>query len=78
MVECRMTVTELAPGAPRSVALDYKGGALATNFSGTALNTLAMPVGSTVGQYSTSAEPQKSLHSSPSTKSLTTKTLIVV
>jgi hypothetical protein len=47
MVQCIMTVTEIAPGAPRSVALDYKGGALTTTYSGTATNLLSLPVGST-------------------------------
>lgn len=47
LVECRMTVTEVAAAAPRSVALAYQGAALSTNFSGAALNLISLPVGST-------------------------------
>lgn len=47
LVKCRMTVTQIAPAAPRSVALGYTGGALSTNFSGSATNLVSLPVGST-------------------------------
>jgi hypothetical protein len=52
MVQCTMTVTEVAPGAPRSVSIGYTGGALASNFSGAALNLISMPVGSTATETS--------------------------
>lgn len=45
--QARMTVTQVAPGAPRRVSMAYSGGALSSNFSGGALNLLALPVGST-------------------------------
>jgi hypothetical protein len=47
LVQCRMTVTEVAATAPRRVAMAYQGAALSTNFSGTATNLLSLPVGST-------------------------------
>lgn len=51
-VQCRMTVTEVAAAAPRSVALAYQGAALSSNFSGTALNLVSLPVGSTAMESS--------------------------
>lgn len=47
LVQCRMTVTEVAAAAPRSVSLAYQGAALSTNFSGSATNLISLPVGST-------------------------------
>ncbi len=47
LVQCRMTVTEVAAAPPRRVGLAYSGGALASNFSGAAQNLLSLPVGST-------------------------------
>jgi len=47
LVQCRMTVTEVAPTAPRRMAMAYAGGALSDNFSGTTTNLVSFPVGST-------------------------------
>jgi hypothetical protein len=52
IVECRMSVTEVAPAAPRRVSVAYQGAALSTNFSGTATNLLSLPVGSTAEEAS--------------------------
>ncbi len=46
-VQCRMTVTQVAPAAPRRVSMAYSGGALASNFSGAALNLISLPSSST-------------------------------
>jgi hypothetical protein len=43
LVSCRMTVTEIAPAAPRRVSMAYAGGALSTNYSGSALNLISFP-----------------------------------
>ena len=47
LVQCRMTVTEVAPAPPRRVSVAYTGAALSTNFSGTALNLISLPSSST-------------------------------
>ena len=47
IVQCKLTATFVAAAPPRSVALAYQGAALSTNFSGTALNLVSLPVGST-------------------------------
>ena len=52
LVECHMTVTQVAAAAPRSVALSYQGAALSSNYSGTALNLVSFPVGTTVYESS--------------------------
>jgi hypothetical protein len=68
LVKCHMTVTEIAPAAPRSVALGYIGGPLTSNFSGAATNLLAVPVGSVGFESSftrTGAEGTFSLMLSP-------------
>lgn len=52
IVTVRMTVTHVAPPAPRAVAISYMGGALTTNFSGPALNLVSLPVGSTAMESS--------------------------
>lgn len=52
IVNCTMTVTEVAPAPPRRVAMAYMGGAISTNYSGTALNFLSVPVGSSVFESS--------------------------
>jgi hypothetical protein len=51
-VPCQVTATLIAAGAPRQVALSYSGGALATNFSGAAVNLVSLPVGSTAMETS--------------------------
>jgi hypothetical protein len=43
LVSCRMTVTEIAPAPPKRVSMAYSGGALSTNYSGTALNLISLP-----------------------------------
>lgn len=50
--ECRMTVTEVAPSAPRRVSMAYTGAALSTNYSGAALNLVSVSVGATTGETS--------------------------
>ena len=47
IVACRMTVTHIAAPPPRAVAMSYTGGALTTNFSGAAVNIIALPIGAT-------------------------------
>ena len=46
IVQCSMTVTKVAAAPPRRVALAYAGGALASNFSGTPVNLISLPLGS--------------------------------
>jgi len=52
LVKCQMTVAQIAPTAPRSVALGYQGGALTSNYSGTAANLVSLPVASTAFEAS--------------------------
>jgi len=51
-VKCTMKVTSIAPGPPRSMAMWYGGGALASNYSGAAANLIALPIGSTAQEAS--------------------------
>ena len=53
LVQCRMTVTQVAPAAPRRVALGYSGGALSSNYSGAARLLIAYPVAATVIDFGT-------------------------
>lgn len=46
-VYCKMTVTQIAPQAPRRMAVSYMGGALSSNYSGQAQNQVGLPLGST-------------------------------
>jgi hypothetical protein len=46
-VQCAMTVTEVAAAAPRSVSLAYTGGALSSDFSGTATNLISLSIAAT-------------------------------
>ena len=52
IVKCSMSVTQVAPQVPRRMAVSYLGGALSSNFTGTALNLIALPIGSTAVESS--------------------------
>ena len=45
LVQCRMTVTEVAPQPPRSVAMGYTGAALSSSFTGTSQTAIGFPLG---------------------------------